>query len=96
MVKSVTGKVDRVLLSRTAHRHTAGRPRRSHGSDVIEPVYELLEHVIARRGPVPVVLERDNDVPPLDDLLAERRRIDAAYRRGLARFDAGAQPEART
>ena len=63
----------------------------THGSDVVEPVYELLEHAVARIGPVAVLLERDNDVPPLDTLLSERARLEAAYRRGLARFDASAR-----
>jgi hypothetical protein len=60
----------------------------THGAAVIDPVYALLEDVIARTGPLPVLLERDNDVPPLDVLLAERARLEASYERGLARFPA--------
>ncbi|HTN91337.1 MAG TPA: DUF692 family protein [Sorangium sp.] len=51
---------------------------------------DLLARAVARTGPVPVVLERDNDVPPLEALLAERAEVDAAYRRGLAAREARA------
>jgi uncharacterized protein (UPF0276 family) len=41
----------------------------------------LLERVVRRAGPVPVLLERDQNVPPLDGLLDEmeqvRRRVPA-------------------
>lgn len=47
----------------------------THGSAVAEPVYTFLEQVLQRTGPVPIVLERDHDVPPLDSLLAELERI---------------------
>ena len=36
-----------------------------------DPVLELLEWTLQRTGPVPVLLERDNDVPELSELLAE-------------------------
>ena len=44
-----------------------------------------LEWVVERTGPLPVLLERDHQVPPLEVLLEESARVDAAYRRGLAR-----------
>lgn len=47
----------------------------THGADVTEPVYALLGRVLARTGAVPIVLERDHDVPPLDSLLSEVERI---------------------
>jgi uncharacterized protein (UPF0276 family) len=48
-----------------------------HGSPVDEAVWRLYEHVVARLGPVPTLLERDNDVPALATLLAEAGRVDA-------------------
>jgi uncharacterized protein (UPF0276 family) len=62
----------------------------THGAPVIEPVLDLLTRAVARTGPVPVVLERDHNVPPLDALLDELREIEAAYRRGLAAREAPA------
>ncbi|AUX25000.1 hypothetical protein SOCEGT47_055410 [Sorangium cellulosum] len=62
----------------------------THGAPVIAPVLDLLARAVARTGPVPVVLERDHDVPPLAALLAEAAEVDAAYRRGLAAREARA------
>jgi len=61
----------------------------THGTPVVDPVLELLASTIERTGPLPVLLERDNDIPPLRELLAEVRRIDGYYRRGLARHQRG-------
>lgn len=43
----------------------------SHGTPVDAAVWRLYAEVLARLGAVPTLLERDNDVPPLADLLAE-------------------------
>jgi uncharacterized protein (UPF0276 family) len=53
----------------------------THGAAVDDPVLGLLERVLARTGPVPVLLERDQNVPPLDALLAEMARIRAVVAR---------------
>jgi uncharacterized protein (UPF0276 family) len=47
----------------------------THGADVAGPVMALLERVLARTGPVPVVLERDQNIPTFDALLVELARI---------------------
>jgi uncharacterized protein (UPF0276 family) len=49
----------------------------THGADVPGPVLALLGRVLERTGPVPVVLERDQNVPSLDELLVELARIRA-------------------
>lgn len=64
----------------------------THGADVIDPVLELLTWVSARfaaRGSAvpPIVLERDQDVPPLEALLAELDRIRAAISAGSRAFE---------
>jgi uncharacterized protein (UPF0276 family) len=51
----------------------------THGADVPDPVLSLLGRVLTRTGPVPVVLERDQNVPPLDVLLAEVQRLRAIF-----------------
>ena len=48
----------------------------SHGSPVDDAVWRLYAQVIARLGPVPTLIERDNDVPTLATLLAEASRAD--------------------
>ncbi|GAB4205738.1 MAG: DUF692 domain-containing protein [Tibeticola sp.] len=51
-----------------------------HGSRVIEPVWRVFRHAIARFGAVPTLIEWDTDVPALDVLLDEaaRARTEAA------------------
>jgi uncharacterized protein (UPF0276 family) len=49
----------------------------THGADVPDPVLSLLARVLARTGPVPVLLERDQNIPDLDVLLEEVGRIRA-------------------
>ncbi|MFO0669306.1 MAG: DUF692 family protein [Polyangiaceae bacterium] len=49
----------------------------THGQDTPDPVLVLLGEVLARTGPRPVLLERDQNIPPLDDLLVELARVRA-------------------
>jgi len=42
-----------------------------HGSPVCAEVWDLYRRAIARFGAVPALIERDSDIPPLRDLLAE-------------------------
>jgi uncharacterized protein (UPF0276 family) len=53
----------------------------THGADVADPVLGLLERVLPRTGPVPIVLERDQDIPSLDGLLSEVARVRTAVDR---------------
>lgn len=83
--------LDRVVEIHIAgHEHDAedGLLIDTHGADMVDPMLDLLTWTVARTGPVPVLLERDHHVPPVDALLAEVARADAAYRRGLEARDA--------
>jgi uncharacterized protein len=53
----------------------------THGSDVIDPVWHLLDAAYARFGAQPTLLERDFNIPPLASLLDEIARIDAIQAR---------------
>ena len=57
----------------------------THGSDCCDDVLALLERTLRRTGPVPVLLERDQAIPPLDQLLAEVATIKAIWERATAR-----------
>lgn len=48
----------------------------SHGAPVDEVVWSLFARVIERVGPVPTLIERDNDVPAFEVLLAEAQRAE--------------------
>lgn len=82
----------RLPLDRVVQIHIAGHDHSeedeviidTHGAPVIAPVFDLLSWVVARTGPLPVLLERDHRIPPLAELLDELARVDAAYQRGLA------------
>jgi len=50
----------------------------THDSPVCEAVWELYEHAVARFGPVPTMIERDDAIPPLAELVSE---LDIARRR---------------
>jgi uncharacterized protein (UPF0276 family) len=49
----------------------------SHDAPVAEPVWSLLEYIIERIGPRPVLIERDDNLPPFAELMAERGRAQA-------------------
>lgn len=84
--------IDALPAERIAYLHVAGHYREAedlivdtHGADVIDPVWSLLEYSYARIGRRPTLLERDFNIPPLPKLLAElgevRKRLPAAIAR---------------
>lgn len=50
----------------------------SHGAEVADPVWALLDYTLARAGEKPVLIEWDNDVPDWATLAAEARRAQNA------------------
>jgi len=72
---------------RIAYLHIAGHYHEAddllidtHGASVIDPVWQLLENVYARFGVIPTLLERDFNLPPLPQLLAEVEHIAACQK----------------
>ena len=53
----------------------------SHADPVDDRVWALYEHAIERAGPVPTLIEWDNDVPSYPVLAAEAARADAVMQR---------------
>jgi uncharacterized protein (UPF0276 family) len=47
----------------------------THGADVIDPVWDLLDQTYRLHGVAPTLLERDFNIPPLDDLVLEIEHI---------------------
>ena len=47
-----------------------------HGSPVSNECWSLLERLLERTGELPVLIERDNNLPPFAELTAEARRAD--------------------
>ena len=74
--------IDRIPADRVAYLHVAGHYNEApdlivdtHGADVVDPVWQLLEYTYDRIGVKPTLLERDFNIPPLPQLLAELRRV---------------------
>lgn len=85
--------IDRIPRERVVQIHVAGHLTRkdgqiidTHGEPVCDGVYDLLEYTLERIGPAPVLLERDGNFPPLDELLEELRRLHAIYDRATAAY----------
>jgi len=55
----------------------------THGEDIIDPVWALLDHAYARFGVFPTLLERDANIPPLSTLMHEVNQIAEAQTRCL-------------
>ena len=49
----------------------------AHGSPVADAVWELYRHVIARTGPLPTLIERDNNIPDWPVLCGEAQAAQA-------------------
>lgn len=87
-VNSVNHQFDPVAFlhalpaERIAYIHTAGHYQEAddliidtHGADVIDPVWDLLEETYRTFGVFPTLLERDFNIPPLAELLPEVEHI---------------------
>jgi uncharacterized protein (UPF0276 family) len=46
----------------------------SHGREVVDPVWALYAHTISKTGPMPTLIEWDNNVPEWPELAAEAER----------------------
>ncbi len=51
----------------------------THAEPLCDDVYELLAWTLERTGRVPVLLERDDDFPPFDELYAEIEKLDRIW-----------------
>lgn len=76
--------LSKIPLNKVAYVHMAGHEQVSdtliidtHGQAVIDPVFELFEHTVGLIEPVPVLLERDFNIPELSELQGELERMDS-------------------
>ena len=82
--------LEQIPLERVRQLHVAGHERfeaavvDTHGAPVTDPVGRLMQWVLRRTGPLPVLLERDHDIPALETLLEEREQLQALYDRAVA------------
>ena len=70
--------LDRVVQVHVAGHHVEDDGLRvdTHAADIIDPVFELLERTLPKlRSGVPILLERDSNIPPLPVLELELKRL---------------------
>ena len=74
--------LDALPLERTCYIHVAGHYVEddgllvdTHGADVIDPVWTLLDAAYQRVGAVPTCIERDFNIPPLAELTREIEHV---------------------
>jgi len=73
---------------RIAYAHIAGHYREAedliidtHGADIIDPVWALLDQAYAHFGVFPTLIERDFNIPPVPQLMAEIHHLRAIQQR---------------
>ena len=76
--------IEKLPLERVAYIHMAGHTKvdhdliiDTHGEAIIDPVYDLFEWTLDKVKPVPVLLERDFNIPQLDELQNELNNLKA-------------------
>ena len=83
-LRSIPG--ERIIYSHMAghYRQTPNLLVDTHGENVIDPVWALLEDAYQLFGIFPTLLERDNNIPPLNVLMHEINKIaDYQHQAGL-------------
>ena len=65
----------------------------THDHDVCDDVFELYRAALERFGPVSTMIERDDHIPPLDDVVAELDRARAIAAEVFAKRQTGASGE---
>ena len=85
--------LDAIPVERVQQFHLAGHTNHgnyivdTHDHPVIDPVWDLYAHAVRRFGPVSTMIERDDNIPPLEELLtelAQARAIAAAVKNEAA------------
>ncbi|MBK7311914.1 MAG: DUF692 domain-containing protein [Sphingobacteriaceae bacterium] len=74
--------IEKLPLDKVAYIHMAGHEQiepdliiDTHGEAIIDPVYDLFEWTIEKIKPVPVLLERDFNIPEMEELNGEMNRL---------------------
>ena len=64
---------ERIVYAHVAGHYVEAEDLRvdTHGTDVVDPVWDLLRTAYERFGVFPTLLERDFNIPPLDELISE-------------------------
>lgn len=86
--------IDAIPVNRVQQFHLAGHRHQgeyivdTHDEPVIDPVWALYAHALRRFGPVSTMIERDDNIPPLAELVAELDQARDIARRTFSRVAA--------
>lgn len=79
--------IEKLPLDSVRYIHMAGHEQVSddliidtHGEAIIDPVYDLFEFTLSKIKPVPVLLERDFNIPEMEELQGEMNRLRKIYK----------------
>lgn len=84
--------IDGVPADRVVQFHLAGHEHNlthiidTHGADIVDSVWDLYAAAVRRFGPVSTMIERDDNIPPLADVVAELDQARAIAKRILPEF----------
>ncbi len=88
--------LDNMPKHRIAYAHIAGHYNEAddlivdtHGADVIDPVWKILNHAYKQFGTFPTLLERDFNIPPIATLLNEVEQIHRAQQKAVIEVSNG-------
>jgi len=87
--------IDQLPMERVAYIHMAGHTQVSdtmiidtHGESIIDPVYQLFEYTMKKLNrDVPVLLERDFNIPEMEEMQQELERLQAIKLNALKQID---------
>lgn len=87
--------IDQLPMERVSYIHMAGHEKISdtliidtHGEAIIDPVYDLFEYTMSRlKRDVPVLLERDFNIPEMQELQNEMNRLSIIKKSALQIHD---------
>jgi uncharacterized protein (UPF0276 family) len=78
--------IEKLPLENVRYIHMAGHQQVSddliidtHGEAIIDPVYDLFEFTLSKIEPVPVLLERDFNIPEMEELQGEMGHLRKIY-----------------
>ena len=83
--------IEKLPLESVRYIHMAGHEQVSddliidtHGEAIIDPVYDLFEFTLSKIQPVPVLLERDFNIPEMEELQGEMTRLRKIYKNAFS------------
>jgi uncharacterized protein len=86
--------ISKLPLEQVKYIHMAGHRQVSpdliidtHGEPIIDPVYDLFDFTMSKVKPVPVLLERDFNIPEMEELQLEMNKLRAIHQKTTNHYE---------